>query len=171
MRKKYAAILLALAMTGTLVSGCGSMQSAMQRTAEDAVQSARNESGQGSEKEASEELTPPYFEKGVYANYSAELEDPSKTYFYVFHSETEGYTVSGEFQTEGIPFKAEQADGMVTFFTEGMEDYGEEFFITEAEENLIYGYFTDLPDRPMVFELLEGVDPDGFDAEAYVNGM
>ena len=37
-------------------------------------------------------------------------------------------------------------------------------------DNAVYGYFASTPDRAEVFELLDDVDPETFDAESYVNG-
>ena len=171
MRNKYAALFLALAMTGTLLAGCGSAQGgqgAAQSTEAAEAPAAGTEEAQ--EADAAEIPAAPYFTEGVYANYSSELEDPSKTYFYVFNGEDVGYTADGDNDGIGVPFTAEQSDGDVAFLFGSADEAEEHLIITEVTDGLIYGYFEDVPERPLVFELLADVEAEGFSAENYVNG-
>ena len=114
---------------------------------------------------------PPYFEKGVYANYTEGAEDTARTYFYVFSDETYGYTADGANNGIGLPFDIEQTNGAVEFWFGGSDEDSEDtLVITGVEAGKVMGYFKDTPDRPMIFELLEGEDPDSFSAENYVAG-
>ena len=111
-----------------------------------------------------------YFTKGVYACFSEELQDPAKTYFYVFSADDHGYTADGENEGIGVPFDIEQMDGKVLFRFGGADEAEDVLVVTATEGGLIHGYFEDVPDRPLVFEAIEDADPDTFEAENYVNG-
>lgn len=112
---------------------------------------------------------PPYFTKGVYANYAREAENPSKTYFYVFNTEDYGYTADGENDDIGLPFDITQEEGKVLFSFGGQDGAEDTLIITGAEGGFVYGYFEDIPERELVFELVDGAEADGFSAVNYLN--
>ncbi|MCR5474845.1 MAG: hypothetical protein K6F28_06535 [Lachnospiraceae bacterium] len=119
-------------------------------------------------RQSEQALAAPYFEKGVYCNYSAEANDPPKTYFYVFNTEEYGHTDDGENEGMGLPFDVRQADGEVRFTFGSVDEDEDVLVITKAENGKVYGYFKDLPDRPLVFEKVPGLDADTFDAVNYL---
>ena len=122
------------------------------------------------ETETAEVPKAPYFAKGVYASFAREAENPDKTYFYVFNDDSFGYTADGANEGIGLPFDIEQTDGQVRFFFGGAGESEENLIITAADNGVVYGYFEGAEDRELVFEPVEGVDPDTFRAENYVNG-
>ena len=111
----------------------------------------------------------PYFAKGVYVNYAKEAEDPEKTYFYVFQHETYGHTDDGTVGI-GLPFDVVQEDKKVKFTFGGVGEDESVLIVTSYENGVVTGYFEDVPERELVFEPVEGEDPDSFVAENYVNG-
>ena len=111
----------------------------------------------------------PYFFKGVYVNYPKEAENPPKEYFYVFSEDTYGYTADGNSNDIGLPFSIEQSDGKVDFSFGGEGETKDVLIITGADNGVVYGYFEDIPERELVFELLADADPEGFSAVNYLN--
>ena len=110
----------------------------------------------------------PYFTKGVYFNYEKGTEDATKSYFYVFYDESTGYTEDGANGDAGCPFSMKQADGKVSFSFGGEDEDLQELVITGAENDLIYGYFENEPERELVFEPTPDADPGHFSAENYL---
>ena len=168
-------------VAGALMAGCGSTGSAKTQQPADTAQTEEtvaepaDDAAQTGETQAAQADLPaaPYFTKGVYVNYSEELENPDLTYFYVFSADTYGYTADGANNGIGVPFDViSQADGRVTLSFGGSDESSEEtLVITAVDANgSVHGYFDDVPERPMVFELLSGADADTFSAENYVNG-
>ncbi|SDB40659.1 hypothetical protein SAMN02910298_02000 [Pseudobutyrivibrio sp. YE44] len=156
--KKVLALSAAIAMTSGMLAGCG-----------DKTEEAATENTQATTEttETTEAKTgAPYFIKGVYANYSAELENPTKDYFYVFNDEGAGHT---EDATTGLPFSCTQEEGKVIFTFGGEGESEENLIITDVKDDFIYGYFEDVKDKPLVFEFLPDVDPDTFVAENYLS--
>ena len=169
-KRSVIAILMAVIAACMLFAGCGNKEKgALTQTspAEEKTADAADEKPETS----AVVPAPPYFVQGVYANYSEELEDPNKTYFYVFTGDTYGYTADGEANGIGLPFDMEQSDGHVTL-NFGAEDEVEDVLIITAKDDngTVHAYFEDDPKRPLVFELMEGEDPATFSAENYVNG-
>lgn len=111
----------------------------------------------------------PYFEAGVYANYAKEAEDPTKTYFYVFNTQDYGYTADGEADDAGLPFDIVQEDGKVEFSFGGADGSNDVLIVTGKEDGVVYGYFENVPELELTFELVDGVEPDGFSAVNYLN--
>ncbi|WP_026527402.1 hypothetical protein [Butyrivibrio sp. VCD2006] len=110
----------------------------------------------------------PYFERGVYANYSEGLENPELKYFYVFEDGAVGHTEDSTVGI-GLPFKCTQTNGKIMIRFGGDEEPEEILNITAVENGVIYGYFDGAEDRPMSFKLIEDADPDSFDAVEYMN--
>ena len=130
---------------------------------------AENAEIAGGENESGK-IAAPYFKKGVYVNYAKEAQDPPLTYFYVFDNETCGHTDDGTVGI-GVPFRVTQKDGVAEFsFGGDDEESKDELVITSFENDIITGYFEDVPDRELVFELMTGLDAESFSAENYVNG-
>lgn len=171
--------IMTLSMAAMLLAGCGKTEAESQpaaevaETAEPAAEPVA-EAEQTVEAEAPAELpAAPYFTKGVYANYSEELENPDMTYFYVFNDETYGYTADGANEGIGLPFNVvSQGDGKVVLSFGGADEESLETLIVTAVDEFkgVHGYFEGVEDRPLVFELLSGLDADTFRAENYVNG-
>lgn len=107
-----------------------------------------------------------YFTKGVYASYAADLENPEKTYFYVFEGDGQGRVEDGEAAT-GMYFLYDQKDNGTVEFTFGNDDPITDTLTVKSNENgVVTGAFEDTID--LVFEPVEGQDPDTFDAVNYV---
>lgn len=109
----------------------------------------------------------PYFEAGVYAVYPENAKNQEKTNFYVFNADSYGYTTDGANYGMGLPFSCTQADGTVKFSFGGADSTEEAFVVKADESGKITGAFGD--GVVMVFEKLDGVDPDTFDAENYLS--
>lgn len=157
--KKTVSFLTITTVAGMLLIGCGS-------GVQDAPDAAQTAAGETSDTVPAA----PYFTKGVYANYSGELDNPVKTYFYVFSDDTYGYTEDGANGGIGLPFDIEQKDGSVSFQFGGADEAEETLLITAVKDGQIHGYFEGAQDRPLIFELLADEDPDTFSGENYVNG-
>lgn len=165
---------------GVLLTGCGSKaDNTAEATAEtsqvtedtDATTDVTEaESTDTAEDTTSEVPAAPYFAKGVYYNYAKEAEDPDKTYFYVFSDDSYGYTADGANEGIGLPFDIEQTDGTVKFLFGGADESEENLVITAVDNGVVYGYFEGAEDRELAFEPVEGVDPENFSAENFVNG-
>ena len=177
--KKASAVIMAISMAGMIMTGCGKNEEAAQpadaQVEETGTEEATAEEPQTADtttEAASEVPGAPYFTKGsVYANYSEELENPDKTYFYIISGDDYGYTADGEHDGVGVPFSFSQEDGKVMFSFGGNDEESKETLVITAVDNgSVHGYFDDIPERPMVFEPLDGVDAETFDAENYVNG-
>ncbi len=158
--KKMVALAAAATMTSALFIGCGK-DTAETEAVETATEETTAETGETT-------TAGTYFEKGVYANYSSELENPTKDYFYIFNADTYGYTAQGPEGT-GLPFECAQEEGKVTFTFGGADESEEVFNVTEAKDGFIYGYFDGVEDRPLVFEFLADQNPDTFVAENYLS--
>ena len=137
--------------------------------AENSAEAGNSTEAAGNSAEAAGEIPePPYFSKGVYVNYAKEAEDPSKTYFYVFNDETYGHTEDGEHNGIGLPFDITQKEGIVEFSFGGTDTGTDTLSIHSVENGVITGAFDD--GLELVFELVDGQDPDTFSSENYVNG-
>ncbi len=162
----YISLFLAAVMTAVMLSGCDGIKITLNRADGDVTIAP----AEGS-KEAEPEQETTYFTKGVYVNYAAEAQDPPLTYFYVFTGDSYGYTADGENEGIGLPFDTEQTDGTVRFLFGSEEETPEILTVTSAKDGVIEGYFEGAKDRPLVFERMEGIDPETFRAENYVNGQ
>ncbi|SHI46489.1 hypothetical protein [Pseudobutyrivibrio xylanivorans] len=107
-----------------------------------------------------------YFTKGVYANYAAEAENPDKTYFYVFYGDGSGSIDDGVTGTKTY-FEYEVGYDDVTFHIGSVDPTDEVFSVKEFKDSKVVGSFSD--GLELVFEPVEGVDTDSFDAVNYVN--
>lgn len=161
--KKVLAITAAMAMTGAMFVGCGNSASETTTALDTTIQNEEMPLAGPSQAEA------PYFVKGVYANYSAELDNPTKDYFYIFEDVSFGYTEQGP-EGIGVPFSCTQEDGKVSFLFGSDSEDPEVFNVTEVKGDFVYGYFEGVEDRPLVFELLVNQDPATFKAENYLSG-
>ena len=114
MRKKLVTRLFAVTVIATMTAGmfvgCGNKETENDTATADAVTQ--------SDEKSEDELTAPYFKKGVYVSYPKDVEDAPQTSFYVFQDDTYGHT---EEVTNGlgIPFDCEQKDGQVAAGVEG----------------------------------------------------
>ena len=119
MGQKVLSVAVTTALTVSMLAGCGS---ASEQTAEvdQAVveETIAEEPVAKADTAETNNATAPYLTKGVYANYSAELENPSKDYFYVFSDESYGYTDDAR-SGVGLPFDCEQEAGAITFWFGG----------------------------------------------------
>ncbi|SCZ77519.1 hypothetical protein [Pseudobutyrivibrio xylanivorans] len=152
--KKAFALGLALTMVMGLV-GCGKSASVDSETAK-------------IEDEAVAMSAITYFTKGVYANYAADAVDPEKTYFYVFLGDgsgsiEDGITGSADF------FTCEVGENELTFHVGSMDPVDQVFTVKSFDDNKVTGSFEDGVE--VVFEKLDGVDPNGFSGENYVHAM
>ena len=108
----------------------------------------------------------PYFTRGVYLNYEADVDNPPMDNFYVFIDETSGHTDDG---IAGLPFECEQKDGSVKFYMGGPDSESQMMLTIEAVENgSVTGHFKD--GIKQVFVPVNDADPDTFDAEVYLAG-
>ncbi len=162
-------VLMATIMTGAIITGCGSMSSNIVASAEEISVDKNTNSVVTTARSQDDVLGAPYFEKRVYANYAQGSNSP-KHYFYVFNDKDYGYTADGDAQGIGVPFDIVQRDGVVKFYFGGEGELEEDFIVTKDDNGVIYGYFEDVSDLELVFEPVEGVTPDTFNAENYVNG-
>ncbi len=167
---KFVTVAAALSMASFALMGCGSTteevgtieKSQLEETIEETpVATAATE-------DVNKEVSAPYFTKGVYANYSSELENPEKHYFYVFSEDSYGYTDDSESGT-GLPFDCRQDEGAVIFTFGGASESEEKLIVSSVENGMVYGYFEGAEDRPLVFELLADADPEGFNAQNYTS--
>ena len=178
--KKAFAVVMTITVAGVIMTGCGKSEENAQPAADAQVEETKTEETKAEEAPAAEDTSDetakvpgaPYFTKGcVYANYSGELENPDKTYFYIISGDDYGYTADGEHDGIGVPFKFSQEDGKVTFSFGGEDEESmETLVITAVDNGSVHGYFDDIPDRSLIFEPLEGVEADTFDAVNYING-
>lgn len=175
--KKIVAFVLAGIMAAFVVTGCGNVKEESV-VAEPFTDTSIEENSVpladsfeiGASLEASEEhKTAYYFSKGVYANYSKELENPSKDYFYVFNTDTYGYTDDGANNDVGLPFDFTQEDGKVTFSFGGATSTEAVLIVTSFEKGIVTGYFEDIPERELVFEPVPDADPDNFLGANYLS--
>lgn len=168
--KKIVSSFAVTVMAGMLLAGCGNDNDG----AAGGVQTEGNmpETTAKTDTEVTSAEIPgaPYFAKGVYANYSEELDNPDKTYFYVFSDDTYGYTEDGANGGIGLPFSLKQTDGSVKFWFGGADETEEILTITAVEDGFIHAYFEGAEDRPLIFELIKDEDPDTFSGENYVKG-
>lgn len=183
MKKKKLVTILSAVMVIGILAGCAGKQpeTAQTQSGGDSSTEASSSAGTAASTGAalSEEkdnktggvdlgVPAPYLEKGVYLNYSVEAEDPPLTYFYVFQSDTYGYTADGEHENAGVPFSCEQSDGEVRFSFGGDGEADSDVFTVESVENrAVVGHFND--GLKLVFVPVLDADPDSFDAVNYVN--
>lgn len=175
MKKQYftkvAAIAAATVLAGAFLAGCGSVTEEARSIEEattivdEAVQKVALSDAPKMQEEA-EVPGAPYFEAGVYAIYTEDTASPKKTNFYVFNTDTYGYTADGTNHGIGLPFDYKQNDGSVRFQFGGAGEYEDVFTVKAVENGKIIGAFDD--GLMIVFEKIDGVDPDTFDAENYV---
>ena len=168
--KKLVSLLAVTVMAGVLLAGCGSSNNGAAGDVQTEENIPETETKADAEEAPAGIPKAPYFTKGVYANYSEELDDPDKTYFYVFDDDTYGHTEDGANGGTGLPFDTEQTDGSVSFRFGGADEPEEILTITAVEDGFIHAYFEGAEDRPLIFELLKDEDPDTFSGENYVNG-
>ena len=109
-----------------------------------------------------------YFTKGVYANYASDAENPEKTYFYVFFGDGSGSIEDGVTGDKTF-FEYEVGYNDVTFHIGSYESIDEMFTVKEFKDGKVIGSFDD--GIELVFEPLEGVDVDTFNAENYVHAQ
>lgn len=174
-RKMFAMIVTGI-MAAALVTGCGS-ETALE--GESAIETAIEETSvalsdgvegtDGQVETAENEMVAPYFKKGVYVNYSAEAENPPKTYFYVFNTDGYGRTEDGANDGIGLPFDCTQAGGKVEFFFGGADEKQEVFIVTSVDKGVVNGYFEGAEDRELVFEPVADADPDTFMSVNYLS--
>jgi hypothetical protein len=176
--KIFTVLLIAGAIAGTLMMGCADKAAQNAAANETTVESASVENASaenassavlGVSKQPEAEIpAAPYFIKGVYVNYAKEAENPAKTYFYVFNDETYGHTEDGEHDGIGLPFEITQNDGSASFTFGGATEPAEVFTVSSCKDGIITGSFDD--GIELVFELVQGQDPETFSSENYVNG-
>ncbi len=106
-----------------------------------------------------------YFNRGVYANYPADEEDPQTECFYVFYDGGAGRTEDGN-NGIGVPFVCEQTEGTVDFYFGGAGDSDDLFSVESVENGTVIGCFAD--GVRQVFIPLTDADPDEFDALSYL---
>ncbi len=170
------------AMSGMIMTGCGSQKAAPESAATEitaeVTEEAQTENIEDdstattaepdkAEEESEDKAEGKYFKKGVYANYAKEAENDEKTYFYVFSEDWYGYTEDGK-TGMGLPFSCEQQDGAVTFSFGGEDEVKNVLTIASSEDGVITGAFEDGIEQ--VFEFLPDVAVEGFEAENVVNG-
>ena len=168
MRKRMArngiSMALAAVMGMAVMTGCGSSTAEVTAIPEEQV--ALKAEPKAEETAVEETNTNEYFIKGVYANYATELENPEKTYFYVFEGNGCGHVEDGVANT-GMFFEYSQGDGYVNFLFGSEDPIEDELTIKSYENGLVIGSFEDTID--LTFELLADADPDDFNAVNYVN--
>ncbi len=156
MYKKILAIVGATTMISALLAGCGCQSSdVVEEIPVDTVEATFPT------KETA------HFTKGVYANYSLSSADSAKSYFYIFYDENSGYTADGR-NGIGLPFSCVQQDDSIIFHFGGEDDYGMVLNIKSDNNGIISGEF-DNDGNELLFEQLENIDPEGFDAMNYAN--
>ncbi len=114
-----------------------------------------------------QEKEPIHFTKGVYANYSLSSANSAKSYFYIFYDENSGYTADGR-NGIGLPFSCAQQEDSIIFHFGGEDDYGMVLNISSDKDGVINGMF-DNDGNELVFERINDVSADNFDAVAYAN--
>ena len=179
MKRQFVRKMVAMIATGVmatiLMTGCGSETSLEgEAGSETAIEDASVALADGVEAQdqadtAVSEMVAPYFKKGVYVNYSADAENPPKTYFYIFNTDDYGRTEDGANDGIGLPFDVTQSGGKVNFFFGGANESQEVFVVTNVENGVVYGYFEGAEDRELVFEPVEDADPDTFYSVNYLS--
>lgn len=173
--KKLVAMIATGVMAAVFVTGCGSAEEGTLLEGQDtdtAIEDASVALTDSIEDKADaevSEMVAPYFKKGVYANYSADAQNPPKTYFYVFNTDDYGRTEDGANDGIGLPFDVTQSGGKVNFFFGGAEESQEVFIVTDVEKGVVRGYFEGAEDRKLVFEPVEDADPDTFYSVNYLS--
>ena len=163
LQKRLIMLMLSAFMAGSLLTGCGN-NSGDAAPADGTVAETVQETETVAEAATEDTL---YFTKGVYINYAKEAENPDKTYFYVFQEDTYGHTDDGATGT-GVPFNVEQADGSVSFTFGGEGEAADVLTVSSFENGIVTGHFDD--GLELVFERVDGVDADSFDAQDYLSG-
>ena len=174
--KIFTLAVIAVAFAGSIMMGCAAKTAQKAANGEATVENAPAGEATTAVEAVAEETTasgteipaPPYFTKGVYVNYAKEAEDPPKTYFYVFNDENYGHTEDGAHEGIGLPFDVNQKDGAVDFSFGGADTGIDTLTIHSAENGVITGAFDD--GLELVFELIDGENPETFSSENYVNG-
>lgn len=170
---KVVAIAVATSLVTSVLVGCGNVsadtadtdtQGQLEQTIEEApVATADTANGDG------EQISAPYFRKGVYVNYAAEAESPTKDQFYVFSDDNYGYTDDAT-TGMGLPFDCKQDEGAVYFTFGGAGESEEKLIVTSVENGIVHGYFEGVEDRELVFEPVKDAQPEGFNAQNYMSG-
>ncbi len=170
MRKKALGNVMTVAMvvavmSAAMLTGCGSTEAveetviAEEQVAKDAEPTTENDNT------VDTVATDEYFQRGVYASYAADAENPDKTYFYVFEGDGCGHIEDGA-TNSGAFFEYTQGDGVVKFLIGSREPVEDTFTVKSIENGKVLGCFVDTID--LIFEPVEGVDVDTFDATNYV---
>ncbi len=150
---------LVAVMTMVAMTGCGAKDAPADVTITDEKVAMADEPA------VNEAAADAYFTKGVYANYAAELENPEKTYFYVFDADGTGHIDDGVANT-GMYFEYEIQDGSVKFSFGSKDTIDDVFTVKSVENGFVTGSFED--GLELVFEPMVGVDPDTFEAVNFV---
>ncbi len=164
----------AMITAGILLSACAGKkagtapESAPETPVQEATEAEPAQAADEKAADASELPGAPYLVKGVYASYSAELDNPPMDYFYIFYDENSGRTEDGN-NGIGLPFTCEQEDGKITFTMGGEGETADVFIVEAVEGNEIKGYYEDIPERKMAFLHMTDEDPDTFSGENYVH--
>lgn len=166
MRRKMVKSTISIALVAIaglfLVEGCGSDSVANGNALDSEVTVVDEKVPMDAQPVESED----FFTKGVYASYAAELENPEKTYFYVFEGDGQGHVEDGDAGT-GMYFLYEQkADGTVEFTFGNDDPITDTLTVKSSENGVVTGSFEDTID--MIFEPMKDEDPDTFDAVNYV---
>ena len=157
--------LVVTVMGAAILTGCGSTETVSEiplaaieddQVAKDAEPTTESENTAATDE---------YFPRGVYVNYAAEAENPDKTYFYVFEGNGCGHIEDGATDS-GAFFEYTQGDGVVKFLIGSREPIEDTFTVKSIENGKVLGSFEDTID--LIFEPVEGVDVDTFDATNYV---
>ncbi len=167
---KFVTMAVVASMTVVALVGCGSTDEEVAPIEQTQLEETIDETpvAKAASADVNKEVSAPYFTKGVYANYSSEIENPEKNYFYVFSEDTYGYTDDSNTGI-GLPFDCRQDEGAVIFTFGGADESEEKLIVTSALDGMVYGYFDGAEDRPLVFELLYDADPIGFNAQNYMS--
>lgn len=165
--KKVVSVAVVTAMAAIMLAGCGSASEEVAEVEQVELEGTiAEEPVAKADTTGTEKATAPYLTKGVYANYSAEAENPPKDYFYVFSDDNYGYTDDAG-SGVSLPFDCTQEAGAITFYFGGSGESIEKFIVTDVKNGIVYGYFEGVEDRELVFELMADADPVGFNAQNY----
>ena len=147
--KKITVSIIAAAMAGMMMTGCGSTFI----TNADINESAYEDEMEGA----------PYFTDGVYVNYVKGDEKSGSEEFFAFDGANFGHTINLAHGGAGKAFGIEQEEGAVVFTFDDEHDYQREFKVTSVSDSCVVGSFDDGVE--IVFERLAGVNANDFMAE------
>ncbi len=167
--KKGIGLAMTVALVAAVMTGCGS-KSAVEISEGEAPTADSPDAGYvqalNEENVSDSDADAKYFKRGVYVNYAAELENPDKTYFYVFDGFGTGHIDDAATNT-GKYFEYEEGDGQVKFRF-GTENIVEDVFTVKSVENgFVTGSYEG--DYELVFEPVTDAGPDDFSAINYIN--